>query len=169
MILGTTIRVECGGSLTLELVPSNGPELRPARSSFTGSYQVTRSHGMNTSHLSMYGRNHMAKDDRTLSHRPRLRSRSHTPNFLDGRRLSTILVRTFSITMILTKLPSLPTFEISPVPEQIFLGTVKLVSYHHNRLTRLCQHQQNVPEHVTFFDFLTIPRVKKSQVEKSNE
>ncbi len=27
--------------------------------------------------------------------------------------------------MILTKLPSLPTFEISPVPEQIFLGTVK--------------------------------------------
>ncbi len=30
-------------------------------------------------------------------------------------------------------------------------------------------HQQNVPEHVTFFDFLTIPRVKKSQVEKSNE
>ena len=30
-------------------------------------------------------------------------------------------------------------------------------------------HQQNVPEHVTLFDFLTIPRVKKSQVEKSNE
>ncbi len=27
----------------------------------------------------------------------------------------------------------------------------------------------NVPEHVTFFDFLTIPQVKKSQVEKSNE
>jgi hypothetical protein len=31
----------------------------------------------------------------------------------------------FSITMIPPKLPSLPTFEISPVPEQIFLGTVK--------------------------------------------
>ena len=27
--------------------------------------------------------------------------------------------------MILPKLPSLPTLEISPVPEQIFLGTVK--------------------------------------------
>jgi hypothetical protein len=27
--------------------------------------------------------------------------------------------------MILPTLPSLPTFEISPVPEQIFLGTVK--------------------------------------------
>jgi hypothetical protein len=27
--------------------------------------------------------------------------------------------------MILAKLPSLPTVEISPVPEQIFLGTVK--------------------------------------------
>jgi hypothetical protein len=27
--------------------------------------------------------------------------------------------------MILPKLPSLPTLEISPVPEQVFLGTVK--------------------------------------------
>jgi len=27
--------------------------------------------------------------------------------------------------MILPKLPSLPTFEINPVPEQIFLGTIK--------------------------------------------
>jgi hypothetical protein len=66
----------------------------------------------------------MAKDDRTPSHLGCALAHTRS-NFLDGRRLSTTLVRTFSLTMIPPKLPSLPTFEISPVPEQIFPCTVK--------------------------------------------